>query len=241
MASDQAEPVVPCPKPRGRPRSVECHKAILCATNDLLEELGYGDVTMEAIAARAGVAKQTLYNWWSSKAKLTMEAYVARIDRRIPVPDTGAFATDLAGFLGTVCEVFSQGSTGRTFGGIIADAQRDAELGREFRDNFISRRRRALAAMIARGQERGEVPGELDVEVLLDMIYGPIWYRLLLRNAPLDERFARALTAHTLASVSRAGAADAKPGRRPPATKKGKKAGRPSIAPKRPRAHPAPR
>jgi AcrR family transcriptional regulator len=190
------------PRPRGRPRSIECHRSILCATNELLEELGYGEMTMEAIAARAGVAKQTLYKWWPSKAKLTMEAYVARIAHRIPMPDTGSFATDLERFLVTVCDVFSQGNMSRTFAGIIADAQRDPDLARELRDNFIAPRRRALTAVIVRGQRRGEVPEETRIEELLDLIYGPVWYRLLLRNAPLDARFARTLTAHTLASLA---------------------------------------
>ncbi len=193
--------VAACPKPRGRPRSATCHLSILSATNELLEERSYGDVSMEAIAARAGVAKQTLYNWWHSKAELTMEAFVTGIERQSPAPDTGSFESDLVSYLVSLSRVFSRGNMAPTFAGLIAEIQRDPELARQFRDSFISPRRRGAAELVRRGIRRGEVREDIDVEELLDMMYGPLWYRLLLRNAPLDEHFARSIAAYLLASA----------------------------------------
>lgn len=198
-AADAAAGPAPS-RPRGRPRSVTCHQAILRATMELLTEFCYAEVTMEGIAARAGVSKQTLYNWWPSKARLAMEAYAATAATRIPEPDTGSTEEDLRRLLCFTCQVLGRGEPGmgETLAGLIAAAQSDSELGHELRETLIAARRRIGARILQRGMERGEIDPALELPQALDMLYGPIWYRLLLRNAPLNKSFAHAIVAHLM-------------------------------------------
>ena len=187
-------------RPRGRPRSVTCHQAILRATMELIGEFRYAEVTMEGIAARAGVSKQTLYNWWPSKARLVMEAYAATAATRIPEPDTGSTEEDLRRLLCFTCQALGRGesSLGQTLSGLIAEAQSDSELGCELRETLIAVRRRIATRILQRGMERGEIDPELELPLVLDLLYGPIWYRLLLRNAPLNRAFAHEIVAHLM-------------------------------------------
>lgn len=187
-------------KPRGRPRSVACHQAILRAAMALLAEFRYADVTMEGIAARAGVCKQTLYNWWPSKARLVVEAYAATAATRIPAPDTGSTEEDLRRLLCATCQTLGRDelSLGDLLAGLIADAQSDPELALEFRDTLIAARRAVAAGILTRGIQRGEIQPDIDLPMVLDLLYGPIWYRLLLRNAPLNRAFAHEIVAHLM-------------------------------------------
>jgi AcrR family transcriptional regulator len=172
---------------------------------ELLTESSYGEVTMEGIAARAGVSKQTLYNWWPSKARLAMEAYAATAATRIPESDTGSTQEDLQRLLCFTCQVLGRGesSLGATLAGLIAAAQSDDELGCELRETLIAARRRVATRILQRGMERGEVDPELDLPLVLDLLYGPIWYRLLLRNAPLNRAFAHEIVAHLMPRLRR--------------------------------------
>jgi AcrR family transcriptional regulator len=192
-------------RPRGRPRSVACHQAILRATMELLREFRYADVTMEGIAARAGVCKQTLYNWWPSKARLAMESYLASAATRIPAPDTGSTEEDLRRLLSATCQALGRDelSLGELLAGLIADAQSDPELERELRETLVATRRSVAATILNRGMQRGELDPNLDLQLVLDLLYGPIWYRLLLRNAPLNRAFAHELVAHLMPRLAR--------------------------------------
>ncbi|MFO0675212.1 MAG: TetR/AcrR family transcriptional regulator [Polyangiaceae bacterium] len=178
---------------RGRPRSHECHSAILAATVELLDERKYTGVTMESVAERASVSKQTVYKWWPSKARLVMEASLARADQDIPDVDSGSVVKDLERFLLATCRLLSERLTGPTVAGLIAEAQSDPEVARELRDTFIAGRRAKCARIVERGIARGELRKGIDIPFVLDLFYGPIWYRLLLKNGPLDARFARAI------------------------------------------------
>jgi AcrR family transcriptional regulator len=179
-----------CEKKRGRPRSKQCHNAILDATAELLEERRYRDVSIEAIAERAGVGKQTIYKWWSSKATLAMEAYALRVMERIPAPDTGTIEGDLDFIMIRSCQVLTQGNMGSTITGLMADAQSDPVLLSEFRGVFIASRREMVAGVLRRATLRGELRADLDIPFAIDLLHGPLWYRMLLQRAPLDEAFA---------------------------------------------------
>ncbi len=179
-----------CEKKRGRPRSERCHNAILDATAELLEEKRYRDVSIEAIAERAGVGKQTIYKWWSSKATLAMEAYALRVMERIPAPDTGTIEGDLNFIMIRSCQVLSQGHMASTITGLMGDAQSDPVLLSEFRGVFIASRREMVSGVLRRALLRGELRADLDIQFVLDLFYGPLWYRMLLQRAPLDEAFA---------------------------------------------------
>jgi AcrR family transcriptional regulator len=177
----------------GRRRSKKSHEAILNAALTLLSEKGYGAVTIEGIAARAGVGKQTIYRWWPSKAAVILEAFTACAENRVMPPNCGDLHTDLANFLGTVFDTLTR-ETGPILRALMSEALLDAEFAAALRDIFISRRRQVLLDILQRGVERGEIRTQMDLELMLDMIYGPMWYRLLNQHGPLDHAFADQLT-----------------------------------------------
>lgn len=176
---------------------------MLEATADLLEERRYADVSIESIAERAGVVKATIYKWWSCKALLAMEAYAARTGERIPAPDTGSVERDMRVMLRRTCRVLSDGNIGQTVAGLIAEAQSDPKLAEPFRTTFIGSRREQMVSILRRGIARGELRDTLDVSATVDLLYGPLWYRLLLRHAPLSPGFADTIVASILPSIRR--------------------------------------
>ena len=177
----------------GRRRSKKSHEAILNAALTLLNEKGYGAVTIEGIAARAGVGKQTIYRWWPSKAAVILEAFTACAESRVMPPNHGDLHTDLANFLGTVFETLTR-ETGPILRALMSEALLDSEFAGALREIFIARRRQVLLEILQRGVMRGEVRTQMDFELIIDMIYGPMWYRLLNQHGPLDKAFADQLT-----------------------------------------------
>jgi AcrR family transcriptional regulator len=185
----------PCPTEASvmRRRNQRSHQAILKATAELLEEKGYRDICIEAIASRAGVGKQTIYRWWPSKAAVVMEAYSEKATQNIPTPDTGSVKQDLYQILQQLFAMLTTTTTGTAVTGLIAEAQMDASLAEAFREQFIKCRRAATRTILERGIARGELRPDLNLELVIDAIYGPIWYRLLLKHAALDDAFAEEL------------------------------------------------
>lgn len=196
---DERAPVARTARP-GRPRSRATHQAIIDAALAILDEEGYRAVTVERIAARAGVGKQTIYRWWDSKAAVVLEAFTARAAEQVPLPDTGTLEGDLTQFLGTSFRTLTQ-QTGGIVRSLMAEAQIDPAFAAVFRDAFIMQRRRACRTLLQRGVTRGEVPVATDLDLLLDLAYGAMWYRLLVGHAPLDDTLARQL-AQALVSVA---------------------------------------
>jgi AcrR family transcriptional regulator len=185
-------PGYPC-SPYPRRRSARARQAILDAANALLDEHGFARTTIEAIAARAGVGKQTIYRWWPCRASVLLEAYLARGDRQVPVPDTGVLRADLTGYLARLVEVLTCSVAGQTIAGVAAQAQSDPDLACVFREQFVDVRRGEIRAILARGAERGELRPDVDLELATDALFGPVWARLLLTHAPLDRAVAATL------------------------------------------------
>jgi hypothetical protein len=127
-----------------------------------------------------------------------MEAYAERMTERIPAPDTGSVEADMRAMLRRTCRVLSRRNVGATVAGLIAEAQSDPKLAESFRVTFIGARREHMAAIVERGIARGELRPDLDRKATLDQLYGPLWYRLLLRHAPLSEAFADTIVAGLL-------------------------------------------
>src|SRR5579862_9327659 len=175
----------------GRPRSAAVHQAILMAALALANERPYAEVTMEAIAARAGVGKQTLYRWWPSKAEIILEALASSAAADIPVPDTGHPLEDLRLFLRTTFHILNT-RTNHIVRLLMAEAQLDPGFAAAFYEGLIARRRAALLSILTRFNEA-------DTQLLADLIYGAMWYRLLVGHAPLDDACADALVARLFA------------------------------------------
>lgn len=182
-------------------RSERSHQAILTAANKLLEEKGYVNTSIEGIARRAGVGKQTIYRWWSSKATLMMEAYTAKAVYNMSVPDTGSVQKDLCHILNQLFAVLTTKASGAVMTGIMAEAQTDRDLAVAFQEKFISTPQETMLTILNRGIERGELHSHLNLELIMDMLYGPVWYRLLLKNGALDTAFAEELVTQLLKGI----------------------------------------
>jgi AcrR family transcriptional regulator len=174
----------------GRPRSEAARQAILGAAISELKERGYAALTVEGIAARAGVGKQTIYRWWPSKAEVVLTALLDLSETTIAVPDEGSLPADLMGFL---AETFRQRGQRPVLVGLMAQALLDPVFATAFRERFLFRRRAVLREILDRAAARGEIAPDLDPELLIDVVYGVLWYRLLLDHAPLDDAAGRQL------------------------------------------------
>jgi AcrR family transcriptional regulator len=195
---DSDTPVVANPRPlRGRPRSEDSHEAILDAVVALLEQEGYGALTIESVARQAGVGKQTIYRWWKSKAELVLEAYANHAASKLPMPDKDSLRADLEWFF---CAAFKRLTdiSGPTMRGLMADAVYDPEFLEILREVLIAKRRAVLCQVLARGRARGELRPDADLDVMSDLLLGALWYRLLVQHARLDSRFAKQLVASVL-------------------------------------------
>jgi AcrR family transcriptional regulator len=173
----------------GRRRSDLAHRAILHATREELEQVGYRAMTIEAIAARAGVGKKTIYRWWPSKAALALEVLAAYTEAHPPFSDTGTLKGDLLAYFAHAFPVL-RGKSGTLLSGLVAEAQLDPAFAHEFQYIFIVPQKEALMTLLQRGVRRGELAADTKLDVLADLIYGAKWYRFLLYPAPLDDAFA---------------------------------------------------
>jgi AcrR family transcriptional regulator len=177
-------------RPRaGRKRSPESHEAILDASLRVLEERGFAGASIEAIASRAGVGKQTIYRWWPTRGAIFLEALRSRAQTDIRLPDTGSLETDLQQFLSKSFALL-RGRYGGLVAGLMAEAQLDAAFHALFRTQLIDARRAALRSIFDHARHRGTVEPHADIDAIVDMVFGAMWYRLLLRHAKLSETFA---------------------------------------------------
>ena len=170
---------------QGRRRSDKSHKAILHAALALLEQEGYRALTIEAIAARAGVGKQTIYRWWPSKAAIVLEAFTLNTSFQIPQPTTGSLDSDLEQFLTASRHAYTE-KTGQILRSLMSEALLDAEFAAQFYRTFIQSRRDALTGLLTAAVQRHELPPDTNINFLLDLVYGAIWYRVLLQHADMN-------------------------------------------------------
>jgi AcrR family transcriptional regulator len=172
---------------RGPKRNEESRLAILTAAYELTVEVGYRGLTIEGIAARAGVGKQTVYRWWPTKADALLEALAVKADLRVSVADHGSYADDLEVFLRDSFELMAFPGVIPTLRSLMAEAQIDPDFGQRFREGFLYRRRTALAEIIGRARERGDGDDVVPEELVTDVVFGLIWYRMLAADHPLVE------------------------------------------------------
>jgi len=175
--------------PRGRPRSAEADRAILAATADLLAERGLAAMSIEEVAARAGVGKTTIYRRWPSKGLLALDAFVISFRAEQPQPDTGTLRGDLLSALHAWVRAVTQTAMGPLLTGLIAEAQHDAELRGAWRDRVLEPMRTQHRVMLDRAIERGEIPATVDRDVVLDLFFGAAEHRLLLGHLPMTGDF----------------------------------------------------
>jgi AcrR family transcriptional regulator len=188
---------------RGRPRSEKARLAILQAAADLLLDQGLARVSMDAVAERAGVSKATIYRWWPSKERLALEALLAWAGASSPPRDTGTLRGDLLALVRPWVRDIRKRPFGRVIAALVIEAQSDPDFAALYRSNFVEQRREPMRAVLARAVDRGEASADLDIEVALDLIYGPLYHRLLHGHAPLTERFAQDVVDLALGGILR--------------------------------------
>ena len=184
----------------GRPRSERARLAVLEAAADLLVEGGLSAATIEAVAARAGVSKVTIYRWWPTRGAVAIDAYFHRYRMTSVVVDTGDVEADLLAQIRLLEEAF-RGRAGELMAELIGRTQADASLAEDFAAGWLQPRRTATADLLRAAVARGEIRPDVDLPTLLDQLFAPIYWRLLMQHGPLDEAFAAALVDNLLGGV----------------------------------------
>lgn len=175
---------------RGRPRSREAHLAVLDAAAELLLDRGLAAVSMDAVAERAGVSKATIYRWWPTKETLALDALYTEWTTARPRPrDTGSLRGDLLSLLRPWARLTTTRPYGRVIAALLTKAQTDPVFAAEYRHRVLEPRREQARALFERAIERGEIPADTKIDIGLDLIYGPLYHRLLHGHAPLNDRY----------------------------------------------------
>lgn len=177
---------------RGRPRNVETQNSILSSSYDLLLEKGFGAITVEKIAERAGVSKATIYKWWPNKAAVVMDGFMSAAAARLPLPDTGSVFNDVIIHAMNLVR-FLTSREGKIITELIGEGQLDLGLAEAYRTRYFNPRRLEARDLLKQGVQRGELQENLDLELCIDLIYGPIFYRLLLTGEKLDDAYVQGL------------------------------------------------
>lgn len=178
----------------GRPRSTEAYESLINATTRLMEVKAIRNITISEIAKEAGVGKPTIYRWWDSKCALIMDAFLSSTAPHIPVFKSGAALKTLSRQIKSLIQLMN-GRSGRIVAEIIGEGQSDPHIMEEFRNRFFQHLLDPSRAVIEYGISSNEFDPDIDVELTLDLIFGPIYYRLLLGHHELDDSFADSLIA----------------------------------------------
>jgi AcrR family transcriptional regulator len=187
-----ANPVPPGPAAprRGRPRDAQAERTILEAAVSILSEVGFNRLTIEAVAARAGVGKPTIYRRWPSKLELIIDA-VQRLAPPFPTADTGDPLTDLRQIVPQLIADLTSSPVSRANVALACDAQTHAELARGLAERYLAPRRAAIADILRRGVATGQLRTDIDVEMAIDLMVGASVYRWLVTAQPVDADAAR--------------------------------------------------
>lgn len=182
---------------RGRPRSEVSRQRILEAALETLEISGFTCSTTDSIAERAGASKATIYRWWPTKASLLAEALREAVAQEVPFPETGDLATDierqLQNFIGLL-----KGRLGRAFKAFVGAAQSDPEVAAAFLEDWVKPRRKEARNVLERYQKKGQIAPDVDLDLVLDLLYGPLYFRLLSGYGALTPEYAKQITSFAL-------------------------------------------
>jgi AcrR family transcriptional regulator len=179
---------------RGRPRDEAARRRILTAALDLMDETAFVQVTADAIAERAGTSKATIYRWWPNKAAVVIEAFREAIAPELPLRDTGSLREDLTTQVRNFARVLS-GRGGRMLRSFVVAAGSDPDVAAAFRSIWSDPRRIEAKEMLRKKQATGQLRKDADLDLVLDSLYGPLYYRFLVKNDPPSQKYAEALAA----------------------------------------------
>jgi AcrR family transcriptional regulator len=178
--------------PSGTPstRSSRSEAAILAATRELLSKGGVRELTVEGVAARAGVAKTTIYRRWRSKDDLALAVLIDMVQTVVAVPELADTRAELITLVQGAVRILSKTLMGSVMQGLVSELASDSELARNFRTHVVSLRLAEVERLIQRGIDRGDLRTGIDVTLTHDLLFGPVYYRLFLSGEPLDKSLA---------------------------------------------------
>jgi AcrR family transcriptional regulator len=174
---------------------------VITATAELLKEMSLRDLTIEEIARRAGVGKQTIYKWWKSKSAVALDAFCKAMLTEVDVPDTGSFLEDMVRQLRSVTR-FYKSTAGSAFCQFLAEAQSDEEFKQTFLNVFLKPRRDAVRVIWERAILRNEIAADTDPEIAMDNLYGPLIFRLMSGHGSLSESVTRQIAQNAFLGIA---------------------------------------
>jgi AcrR family transcriptional regulator len=174
---------------------------VLETVGRLLLSEGSADLTFERVARLAGVSKTTLYKWWPSRGALALDGYFHAVEQTLAFPDTGDIRADLISQLRAFATVMTETPGGRVLAELIGQAQTDADLAAAYRALYSAERRRLAGERLRKAQEAGQVRPEIDVQVLVDQLWGAVYHRLLIPDEPVTDDFVVALVTNLMDGV----------------------------------------
>ncbi|MER5793720.1 TetR/AcrR family transcriptional regulator C-terminal ligand-binding domain-containing protein [Streptomyces sp. NPDC001980] len=186
---------------RGRRPADEVRADVLHTVGELLLGEGIADLTFERVARASGVSKTTLYKWWPSRGALALDGYFHAVEDTLAFPDTGDIRADLLAQLRAFAQVMTQTPGGRILAELIGESQTDQDLATAYRKLYSSQRRRLAGERLHRAQELGQIRTDIDVQILVDQLWGAVYHRLLIPDEPVTDDFVVGLVNNVLDGV----------------------------------------
>ncbi len=183
-------------------RTSRTDQVILDATRELLAAGGVQKLTVEGVAAQAGVAKTTIYRRWRSKDELALAVLIDMVEKFVAVPDLGDTRAELVAFVDGAVKILGETLMGRVMQGLVSDLATDPELARAFRERVVAVRVAEVRRLVRKGIERGDLRPDTNDELLHELLFGPVYYRLLLSGAPLEAGLAERIVAAVMPSFA---------------------------------------
>ena len=204
QTADKTGPTEPAADAADQPvgRSARTEKAIIDATRELLAEGGVRELTVERVAARSGVAKTTIYRRWRGKDELALAVLLDMVENVVATPDFGDTRRELVAFVNAAVKILGSTLMGRVIQGLVSDLAADADLARAFQERVVAMRLAEVRRLIERGIERGDLRPDTNIELANELLFGPVYYRLLLSGAPLDTKLAERIVEAVLSAFA---------------------------------------
>ncbi|WP_298552521.1 TetR/AcrR family transcriptional regulator [Streptomyces luteogriseus] len=187
---------------RGRRPADEVRADVFRVVADVLLKEGIADLTFERVARLSGVSKTTLYKWWPSKGALALDGYFHAVEETLAFEDTGDIRADLTRQLRAFAHIMTGTPAGRVVTELIGQSQTDEDLATAFRSLYSSERRRLAGERLLRAKEQGQIRDDVDVQILVDQLWGAVYHRMLVPDEPVTDDFVVALVSHLMDGIT---------------------------------------
>jgi AcrR family transcriptional regulator len=187
---------------RGRRPADEVRADVFRVVGEVLLKEGMADLTFERVARLSGVSKTTLYKWWPSKGALALDGYFHAVEQTLAFEDTGDIRADLTSQLRAFARIMTRTPAGRVVTELIGQSQTDDELATAFRSLYSSERRRLAGERLVRAREQGQIRADVDVQILVDQLWGAVYHRLLIPDEPVTDDFVVALVTNLIDGIT---------------------------------------